>query len=393
MKHVTNAEELQLAVRQVAHGETILVNSGDYQVHPSEPVDIANQDCGGAALQLIGKDGVTIQGAGDPVLQSFEHGSILGIQDCHSIRVHGLQFSGNGLITEPKPYYFALLYLAGENRFFSMRDCSFFNGGNHGIGHLLDGETSDSVFEDLWFDTGGSLAHPTLQGDGAAIACGGNNNTYSRIWVHQWLRGLEWETKYDHPTRGNIARDCRFNQCMWQAIYVDPSHGKPELFTDNSIVDCIIRGIGKPYNGKWKSQHGIRLNGGTNWRISGCVISDLFDECGIAAELRTDLTDGIIEGNRIYDCGRTGIRLEQTAGKVIKRILVRGNMVGPVGGQGIFLDGTDLSCQGNYIRETGPDGARWEAIFAKDESGLTTIDYKNGTNMMRDTKETESAPA
>lgn len=392
MIHAYPCDDLRAKFAALQNGVTLLLHPGTYRVTPPEPIEIANQLCGGAALPLQGLEDVKILGSGNPMIQSTRHGSIIGIEDCARVSVSGLTLRGNGYITSPQPWYFALLYLGGNNHTLRVHDCEFSDSGDHGIGHLLDGETEHSVFERCYFAGCGMLVHSNLIADGAALAIGGSHNTYSDLLIEDCVRGIEWENKYGdfakggHETRGNIARGCRIFRPIWQAIYVDPSHCKPELFADNSIVDCIIQGRGKPFNDRFTGEQGIRLGGGTNWRISGCQISNLNDECGIAAELRCDLTDGIIEGNRIYGCGRNGIDLNQTAGQSIRRVMVRGNMIGPVGGRGIFLDGQNLRCTQNDVRETGPAGARWEGVYKKDGAKASIV---TDGNWLTDTKETE----
>jgi hypothetical protein len=364
---VTSDTDLAEAFRNVRDGETIQIGPGNYHVNPPEPIDIANQAFHGAALPLFQRVGVTIQGVGDPTIFASTHGNLIGLIDCHRVRVRGIRLSGPGYLSEYKPYYFAALYLGGNNQELVFEDLVIEKFGDHGIGHLLNGATSNSAFQRLVFRVGGCLRTPDGLGDGAAIAVGGYDNTFENVFVEDWLRGIEWETKYtDHPTKGNIARNCRFQRCMWEAITVMATHGKADLFYGNHIVDCVIEGRNQPFDDHWRSEHGISIHGGTDFSIRGGTVRGLHNWIGVSvAELDADISDFVVDGVRIYGPNmRTGVHIEPSSGFKIRRGLVVNNQIGPLGdGRGIFIDGEDISVSNNQVRECGRPEKRWEGIY------------------------------
>lgn len=308
---------LSQALQVVRDNDVVLIYPGPYLERPLEPTDIAIQTGGGAPLHLQNRRGVTLRGIGRPEVWFTHHGNGLTLENCSDVCVEGLDFRGAGILTEPKPYYFALLLLHGVNEAIRVRNCGFLDSGNHGIAHLLEPRTTNnSVFEKNRFVNGGHMNHPWLGRDGAAIALGGSGNTFYSNRIERWLRGVELESGNfpgrDQPTSRNIVASNTFLQCWWQHICVLPTHFKAALFDQIIIESNIIQGWGTepPRDGESRPfpHEGIYFAGGVNAHIRGNSISDMWDGIGIRLSADwSDIQDLLVSENRVWNVDRTGI--------------------------------------------------------------------------------------
>jgi hypothetical protein len=307
------------AMRVVRDFDTLLVYPGTYKESPEAPLDVSSQPGGGAPLWLKDRRCVTIRGIGMPEICLTGHGCGLTIENGTDIMVEGLTFRGAGPLTEPRPYYFALLLLSGTNESITVRDCVFTESGNYGLGHLFGSRmTNNSVIKNNRFLTGGHLNHPRLGRDGAAIAVGGSGNVIYGNRVERWVRGMEFESgdqpELDAPTSRNIFSHNKIMQCWWQHVVVLPRHRQAGLFDQLLIEGNIIQGWG------WEPQRsldpdstfaheGIYFGGGVNALICGNQISDMGD--GFGLRMKADwcnIEDVLVTNNRIWNVGRGAIQ-------------------------------------------------------------------------------------
>lgn len=309
---------LSRAFEFIQDHDTVLIYPGPYMETPAEPVDTWQLAGGGAALWLRDRRSVTLRGVGRPEVWFVKHGNGLTIENCSDIRVENIEFKGAGMLTEPLPYYFALLLLQGGNDGIQVRDCVFKESGNHGIGHLWGPRsTHNSVFENNYFVNGGHMKHPTLQWDGAAIAVGGSGNRIYGNRIERWLRGIEIESgvsgNRDVPTAHVIISHNKLLQCWWQHITVMPTHQKAEFFDQIIIEGNLMQGWGvrppQDFDPEARFSHeGIYFGGGVNAQIRGNAITDMWDGCGL--RMTTDfapIRDSLVTDNRISNVDRTGI--------------------------------------------------------------------------------------
>jgi hypothetical protein len=366
--------------------DTLLIYPGPYMETPQEPVNVLDLEAGGAALVLEDRRCVTIRGIGLPEIWFTSHGSGLAIKNCADIRVEGLKLRGAGLLTEPKPYYFALLLLDGVNEGITIRDCVFAESGNHGIGHLLGPRaTNNSLIENNRFLTGGHLNHPVLSYDGAAIALGGSGNLIYGNRIERWLRGMEFESGsypgLDTPTSRNIFSHNKVLQCWWQHVLVVPTHLQAALFDQLLIEGNIIQGWGaqppQNFNANATFAHeGIYFGGGVNAQIRGNDISDMWDGIGLRMTADwCDIRDVLVSDNRIRNVDRTGIHaISMPKQGAVQRCRINSNKIGPCGGRGIWINGDY-----NVIESNGIHLCRgsqiWEGLYV--EAGRRNVFRNN----------------
>jgi hypothetical protein len=368
---------LSRALETVRDYDAVFVYPGPYMETPQEPTDVLNQPAGGAALRLRDRRCVTIRGLGLPEIWFTTHGNGLAIENCSEIRIEGLKFRGAGLLTEPKPYYFALLLLNGINESIVVRDCVFTESGNHGIGHLLGPRTTNnSVFENNRFLLGGHLKHPLLNRDGAAIALGGSGNLIYGNRIERWLRGMEFESGdfpgQDTPTARNIFSHNKLLQCWWQHVAVIPTHRQAALFDQILIEGNIIQGWGAPPDQTFDpegiySHEGIYVGGGVNTQIRGNDISDMWDGIGLRLTADwCDIRDALVTENRIRNVGRTGIHAVSIPSQgTVQRCRFNSNKIGPCGGRGIWINGDYNVVEGNGVHLCA-DTQLWEGVYVED---------------------------
>jgi hypothetical protein len=362
---------LSRALQFVQNNDTVLVYPGPYMETPQEPLYEVYELPGlGAALHLQNLSGVTIRGIGRPVVWFTTHGNGLALENCTDIRIEGLHFRGAGQLMESQPYLFALLLLHGSNDRIQVRDCIFSESGNHGIGHLVGPRgTDNSVFENNQFLTGGHLRQPYLVADGAAIAVGGSDNRICGNHIRDWLRGIELESSVpDSTTSRNVVSGNRIYRCLWQSILVVPEHQNPDLFDQIIISDNIIQGTGCSTSPGF-IQEGISVWGGQNMRLSGNTIQDMFNGLGIHVHTdKAPVHNVIISENLIKNVDRTGIHVARTTFPARSTVFplsacqVHHNVVGPVGGRGIWIEGDYNSIDFNHIRDCGVETV-WEGLY------------------------------
>lgn len=354
---ITNGYDLVQAFANVDDGGTITIGPGTYNLTPQIPEDIAHQQNCGAALALVGKNDVTIQGVGDPVLRTTRHGSMLYLGNCHRVTIRGIIAEGNGHLTDCADWYFAMFVHQDEVDHPTYENVVCRDYGNHGIGHLQWGLTHHGVFRDCLFQRGGTL---NLKRDGAAIACGGSDNLFEHITVEDCLVGLEWETKFNIQTKGNLCRGLRVYRPLWRPVFIYPSHQRPEWFWGNQIVDTFIDGEGH------SAEYGIGVHGGSGLAIRGAVIRNIGGGMGVMlSEQACDISDTLIEGVQTGGEGMaTGIHLAQSNGFAIRRTTVANCQIGPCpNGRGIWADGAGVVLTGNQIHDCGTPAKRWEGIY------------------------------
>lgn len=333
-----------------------LVGPGTWTVAPPEPVNTANLPNAGAALSLEGKSDILIRGHGRVIIQASSHGSIIGRRRCSNVHLEGIIFKGQGYITEPVPYYFALVQYNGGNEFCDTLRCAAIDSGNHGIAELHVNGPSDSDHCRIWNCRAircGHLKHPIHGGDGAGIAMGGSYNTIDECWAIECLRGFEGETHDpSHPTRGNRLTRCKFSKSLWQAVVWIPEHGRTELFTENVVADNYIEGTaGSPRDAAppcgWGSvEHGIEIWGGQRYWITGNIICNLRDWVGLRLTCeKCQLRESVAAHNSIDQVGRTGIRVEGASD-----VFLVNNNIGVTGGEPIYLGGYRCTALENMIK-------------------------------------------
>lgn len=338
--------QLPEALAQCQDYDTIVVRQGVYSFTPLLPTTEtwqAHPD-GGAAMTLRGRKGVRIIGDHGPLLK-FTPGSGLCVMDCQDIDVSGLTFQGQGYTLTPEKWYFALMLLAGHNTGLRVHECSFWDSGNHGIGHLMGGSTDDSVFERNVFLRGGHLnrpadveGQPALGGDGAALAVRGSRNVYRRNLIVDWLRGIEIEAK-NNEASNNIAELNELRNVFWHGIFITPTGGDPERCRRNIIRHNLL--TSGPGMGNFTMAHPIYVSGGYSQFIEDNQIRcKIGDWCGIDVSANhCDLTPGVYR-NRIFG-GRFGIGVGfngTPAGKI--GALVAWNQLDSCEGAGIGYYGT-----------------------------------------------------
>jgi hypothetical protein len=322
---------LSEAFKTIQDNDTVLIYPGVYTETPAEPLDILDLPGGGAPLWLRQRRCVALQGIGFPEIHFTAHGNGLAIEDCTDIRIEGLKFRGAGLITEPKLYYFALLFCHGVNEALVVRDCVFTESGDHGIGHLLGPRTTNNcVIENNRFYLGGHMKHPVLWRDGAAIALGGSGNVIYGNRIERWLRGMEFESGdypgHDTPTSRNIFSHNKVLQCWWQHILVTPTHRQADLFDQILIEGNIVQGWGARPEQSFDpastfAHEGIYFAGGVNAQIRGNDISDMWDGIGVRMTADwSDIADVLVSENRIWNVGRTGIHAQGRPAGIIYTI-------------------------------------------------------------------------
>ena len=373
------------AFQLVRDYDTVLIYPGPYMETPLEPVDITDLPGGGAPLWLLNHRCVTIRGIGLPEIWLTAHGCGLSIESCTNILVEGIQFRGMGLLTEPKPYSFALLLCTGINEALTVRDCFFTESGDHGIAHLIGPRTTNnSVFENNRFYMGGHMNHPTLQLDGTAIAVGGSGNRFYGNRIERWLRGIEFESGdfpgLDTPTSRNIVSHNKLLQCWWQHLIVVPMHRQAALFDQLLIEGNIFQGWGvqppQTFSPLTFAHEGIYFGGGINAQIRGNDISDMWNGIGLRMTADwCDVQDVLVSDNRIWNVDRTGIHATAIPGVGnVNRCRFNSNKIGPCGGRGIWINGDYNVAEGNGIHLC--DGTQlWEGLYV--EAGNRNILRQN----------------
>lgn len=375
----------------IEDNDTVLIYPGPYLETPREPLDIAEMPGGGAPLWIKNRRNVTLRGLGLPEIWFAAHGNGLTIESCVNVTIEGIQFRGAGILTEPQPYYFALLMLHGVNEFIRVRDCVFTQSGNHGIAHLLGPRTTtNSLIENCRFSIGGHMNQPNLGRDGAAIAIGGAGNVIRNNLIEQWLRGMEYESGdfpgRNAPTSRNVFSHNKILNCWWQHMLITPIHQKAELFDQILIENNIIQGWGmKPpqtFDPKTEFQHeGIYFTGGINAQIRGNAISDMWGGGGmrIAAEW-SDVRDLLVSENRVWNVDLTGISalaVQRTAPAPsynLIRCRLTNNKVGPCGGRGIWIRGDYNVVESNDVHLCG-SSQLWEGLYV--DQGKRNIFRRN----------------
>lgn len=366
--------QLPEALAQCQDYDTVIVRQGVCSFSPLPPTTEtwqAHPD-GGAAMTLRGRKGVRIIGDHGPLLK-FTPGSGLCIMDCQDIDVSGLTFQGTGYTLTPEKWYFALMLLAGHNTGLRVHECSFWDSGNHGIGHLMGGSTDDSRFERNIFLRGGHLnrpsdveGQPALGGDGAALAVRGSRNVYRRNLIVDWLRGIEIEAK-DNDASNNVVEENELRNVFWHGVFITPTGGDPSRCKRNIIRHNLL--TSGPGMGAFKMAHPIYVSGGLCQLIDhNHIMGKDGDWCGIDASAdHCELSVGILN-NWIYNTGRFGIGAGFNGKEMGHRSASIGwNYLGGCGGAGIGYIGTNVYVFGNRIGAVIPRDGVQQPIYAPDD--------------------------
>lgn len=337
-------------------------------------------------MTLRGRKGVRVIGDHGPLLK-FTPGSGLCLVDCQDCEISGLTFQGSGYTLTPEKWYFALMLLAGTNARLHIHDCSLWDSGNHGIGHLMSGSTDDSLFDRNIFLRGGHLNRPAdipgqdpLGGDGAALAVRGSRNVYRHNLIIDWLRGIEIEAKTNEAS-GNIIEHNELRNIFWHGIFITPTSMDSSTSRRNIIRrNRITTGPGM---GNFTMAHPIYVSGGYDHTIEENEIygseaqssGKAKDWCGIDCSANhCDLT-AIIRGNKVFGIGRFGIGLgfnDKPAG--ILRADVSGNQLDYCGGAGIGYrqrNNYRHRIWSNHIGAVVPRDGVEVPIYAPDDPMLT----------------------
>lgn len=224
-------------------------------------------------LTLSNLTGLTIDGHG-ATWTSNGHSPIIIISDCHDVMICNAAFVGAGKLTVPNSKYYALAELRGTNSRLTFRDCQFYDGGNHGIGHLNgDRLSTDILIEHCRFEHGGNyLAPNNLVWDGAAIACGSKGLTVRDCYFQDWIRGVEVENPFSDAEF--VIENNRFTNIPHAAVWVTPTGWlnkvTGQVFTGR-ISNNVIMG-GPPVPGGFRPA-GIVVRGGMDILIDGNRVS------------------------------------------------------------------------------------------------------------------------
>ena len=332
-------------VNGLQNGDTLLVHHGVYPVTPKPPEQFPESPLG-AACAIKGKEDIRIVGFGNPIVQLTEHGDGLLIDGCKNVNVEGVTFQGAGVIRRPEnKISYAMIQLYRDNARLAVKDCCFFDSGNHGIAQLWGPRgTSQSIFEGNVFARGGNYGRESLVADGAALAVGGNRNVFRNNHITDWLRGIEIENPF--PASGSehcvIERNL-IERCTWQSILVTPD-GVPadrmfEQFRGIQICNNTI--VGTTVRSEAISNCGIYVSGGLGFRIQDNHISRIADGIGILLQSdHGDIRDSLIAGNMIEDTDRTGIQFSTGVGGSVSQNVFHGNILRRIKGRGIAGEGT-----------------------------------------------------
>lgn len=193
-------------------------------------------------LNLSNLTGGLIDGRG-ATWTSEGHSPILTITNCHELTVQNATFKGPGKLTTPNSIYYALAELRGVNSRITFRDCTFRDGGDHGIGHLNGDRTSTHILvERCRFIGGGNYAAPSgLIWDGAAVAVGGQDITVRDCYIEDWIRGVEIENPFSDASF--MIANNRIVHCSHAAVWITPTGFlnkiSGQVFTGNILMNEI----------------------------------------------------------------------------------------------------------------------------------------------------------
>lgn len=335
-------------------GDTLIVLAGNYPIHPN-------------TVLLKGLSDVTIIGVNNPIIEVDGHGDGILLQDCLRCSISGLTIRGKGYLTTPNTHYFALIHLEGSNEQLSIEHCTLEDSGNHGIGALhVSGPpaTNNSTFAHNTIRRCGNLRQTALVGDGAAIAVGGSNNRFDSNVIEDCLRGIELECPFPAcPTQGNVITGNSILRSFWHAIVAIPQHGDAEAFASNVIEKNVIMGRGSldPRSLGWdKQQHMVELWGGVGWRITGNVLADSLDWCGLALDPdKCDIRDVEVRGNVFTHLGRGGVWARPNKSNTVSNVRIFDNTFGTMNGNAISVEGDRITIGEN----------RWGQLVGADATG------------------------
>lgn len=251
-------------------------------------------------LTLSNLTGVILDGQG-ATWTSNGHSQILIITDCHDVTICNAAFVGAGKLTVPNSKYYALAELRGTNSRLTFRDCQFYDGGNHGIGHLNgDRLSTDILIERCRFEHGGNyLAPNNLVWDGAAVACGSKGLTVRDCYFEDWCRGVEVENPYSDAEF--VIENNRFVNIPHAAVWVTPTGWlnkvSGQVFTGRISNNVIVGAPAVP--GGFKPA-GIVVRGGQDILIDGNRVSGvpygIFCDAANAPIDRVQITCNSVQG-------------------------------------------------------------------------------------------------
>jgi Periplasmic copper-binding protein (NosD) len=365
-----NTSELLRAYDKVQDGDVIQIFPGTYPVTPQPPLRNNYPAWGGGALALMGKQGVTVEGVGWPLIQSTNHGTVFTFHECTNCSLSHVHVKGNGYLTTHDHGLIAFSgILTTRSPFLRIEDNIVDDMGDQGISELhMDGPEGSHhlvVSGNLIRRCGMLTAPAPFIGDGAAIALGSWDMDIHDNIAQDCFRGFELETNNPNaPTcRNRITRN-RFERSISAGITVIVEHQNADLFVDNEISHNVVIGRGKPDPellklGWTQQEHGIVIMGGRRFSVHHNLVRDLSDWKAFELGGKCELTDCDFDSNTAINCGRGGFwnapAVPAQAGHSFRH-----NRVNCPGGPGFYITGADMMFEGNIV--TPP----------------TTLDYATG---------------
>ncbi len=346
----TPYETIQDAFRNAADNCTILIYPGTHTVTGGLCYeDQVNNVATNAALFLINKSHITIRGIGRPTIYVSQWGDGLALEHCRNITIHGIRFAGTGL-GGTNLSNFSMINLLGTNLDVLVADCLFEDFGSQGVSQLNDPKWSERVtVQNCVFHNGGTGAHPTLGGDGAAVSGVGSHWKVLGCQVSRCYRGVEIQTSWPWNTVHDVLvadNDIEYANTGISCLGSATTNYADITISGNNVHTCKdFPGVG-PINGSGIQVYGTRVS------VIGNTVHD-FGAFGILVGY-VQSRDCLVAGNTVVSNGLWGSAgIYVVGGNDVSNNAVIGNVVGDCGTYGIWAAAHDTRIVGNAVRRGG----------------------------------------